>query len=67
MGASKSEDLPIALLEYGLAKLSMVINNVGECCKFVENGQSVIVLEKENRNAFAKELETYMYDKRKSL
>ena len=46
--SSKSEGLPVSLLEYGLAKLPVVVTNVGECGKVVENGKSGIVVEKEN-------------------
>ncbi|MCF6182663.1 glycosyltransferase [Lutibacter sp.] len=35
--ASKSEGLPVALLEYGLAKLSVVVTNVGDCANVVTN------------------------------
>ena len=63
--SSKSEGLPIALLEYGLAKLPVVITNVGECSKVVENGESGIVVEKENSTAFATALEMYISDKDK--
>lgn len=42
--ASKSEGLPIALLEYGLAKLPVVITNVGECDSVVSDELSGIVV-----------------------
>jgi len=35
--ASKSEGLPLALLEYGLASLPVVTTNVGDCKKVIEN------------------------------
>jgi len=38
--ASKSEGLPIALLEYGLAKLPVVITNVGECATVLQQGKN---------------------------
>ena len=37
--SSKSEGLPVALLEYGLAKLPVVCTNVGECEEVLENGK----------------------------
>ncbi|WP_158837985.1 glycosyltransferase [Polaribacter sp. L3A8] len=46
--SSKSEGLPLALLEYGLARLPVVVSNVGECGNVVTNGKSGIVVEKEN-------------------
>ncbi|AUC84413.1 glycosyltransferase [Polaribacter sp. ALD11] len=45
---SKSEGLPLALLEYGLAKLPVVVTNVGECAKVVENNKSGIVVTPNN-------------------
>ena len=35
--ASKSEGLPLALLEYGLASLPVVSTDVGDCKKIIEN------------------------------
>lgn len=46
--ASRSEGLPLALLEYGLAKLPVVVTNVGQCADIVENGVSGFLVEKEN-------------------
>nr|WP_208888999.1 glycosyltransferase family 4 protein [Polaribacter sejongensis] len=63
--SSKSEGLPVSLLEYGLAKLPVVVTDVGECSKVVENGQSGLVVEKENSIAFATALEMYISDKDK--
>jgi glycosyltransferase involved in cell wall biosynthesis len=67
--SSKSEGLPIALLEYGLTKLPVVVTNVGECSNVIENGQSGIVVEKENSIAMTKALEEYVLsaDKRSSF
>lgn len=42
--SSKSEGLPVALLEYGLAKLPVVVTNVGECGKVVKNNFSGLVV-----------------------
>ena len=67
--SSNSEGLPVTLLEYGLAKLPVVVTNVGECSKVIENGKSGIVVEKENSIALAKALEEYVLsaDKRSSF
>ncbi|WP_166382115.1 glycosyltransferase [Polaribacter sp. 11A2H] len=67
--SSNSEGLPVSLLEYGLAKLPVVVTNVGECSKVIENGKSGLIVEKENSNVFAKALEEYILsvDKRCSL
>jgi glycosyltransferase involved in cell wall biosynthesis len=42
--SSKSEGLPVALLEYGLAKLPVVVTDVGECGTVVSNGESGLVV-----------------------
>ena len=46
--SSKSEGLPLALLEYGLANLAVVVTDVGECKNVIEQFKSGIVIEKEN-------------------
>jgi len=51
--ASKSEGLPIALLEYGLASLPVIITNVGDCTKVVRNENTGLVVEKENSKELA--------------
>ncbi len=38
--SSKSEGLPVSLLEYGLAKLSVVCTDVGACASVIKHGQS---------------------------
>jgi glycosyltransferase involved in cell wall biosynthesis len=38
--SSKSEGLPLTLIEYGMAKLPVVVTNVGDCSKIIDNGQS---------------------------
>jgi glycosyltransferase involved in cell wall biosynthesis len=40
--SSDSEGLPISLLEYGLAKLPVVVTNVGDCAAVVTNKQIVV-------------------------
>ncbi|TYA71434.1 glycosyltransferase family 4 protein [Seonamhaeicola marinus] len=49
--SSKSEGLPIALLEYGFAKLPVVVTNVGDCLKVVSNEKEGYVVEKQNHEA----------------
>ncbi|KGL63246.1 glycosyltransferase family 4 protein [Polaribacter sp. Hel1_85] len=63
--SSKSEGLPISLLEYGLAKLPVVVTNVGECGKVIENGKSGIVVEKENSLELANAIEEYINSEEK--
>jgi len=59
--SSKSEGLPVSLLEYGLAGLPVVVTNVGEC-KNVVNSFGLIV-EKNNSEALFLALEQYIKDK----
>jgi glycosyltransferase involved in cell wall biosynthesis len=40
--SSKSEGLPISLLEYGLANLPAVVTNVGECSLIIKNPNFII-------------------------
>lgn len=49
---SKSEGLPISLLEYGLAKLPVVVTNVGDCGMVLVNNGGILV-EKENSKDLA--------------
>ena len=51
--SSRSEGLPIALLEYGLTGLPVVVTDVGDCAKVVENNKSGIVVAKENADELA--------------
>lgn len=48
--ASKSEGLPVALLEYGLAKLPVVVTGVGECGTVVSNLESGLVVPPNDEN-----------------
>ncbi|QVY65798.1 glycosyltransferase [Polaribacter sp. Q13] len=63
--SSKSEGLPVSLLEYGLAKLPVVVTNVGECGKVIENDKSGIVVDKENSFELANALEEYINSEEK--
>ena len=40
--SSKSEGLPISLLEYGLSKLPIVTTNVGECNLFIKDSRFIV-------------------------
>jgi glycosyltransferase involved in cell wall biosynthesis len=40
--SSKSEGLPISLLEYGLAKICILVTDVGECKSVVKNEISIV-------------------------
>ena len=54
--SSKFEGLPIALIEYGLAKLPVVCTNVGDCGKIVVHKKNGVLVEKEQPNALAQAL-----------
>lgn len=54
--SSKSEGLPIALLEYGLIELPVVVTNVGDCSKLVAHDQRGRVVQKEDASDLAKSL-----------
>ena len=54
--SSKSEGLPIALLEYGLASLPVVVTDVGECGKVVSHNESGLLVQPSNKYEFSKAL-----------
>ncbi len=49
--SSKSEGLPVALLEYGFAKLPTVVTNVGDCAKVISNENEGLIIEKQDHMA----------------
>jgi len=51
--SSRSEGLPLSLLEYGLAKLPVVVTDVGDCASVVENGKSGIIVKSNDYKALA--------------
>jgi len=53
---SKSEGLPVALLEYGLAKLAVVVTDVGECGTVVNNMENGLVVTPVNEEILAEAL-----------
>lgn len=66
--SSNSEGLPIALLEYGLAKLPVVVTDVGECASIINNNNGYIVPPK-NPFAFSEKLQILINseEKRKKI
>lgn len=54
--ASDSEGLPLALLEYGRAKLGVVVTDVGDCKQLIEEGVSGMLVPPKNPHAIAKKL-----------
>lgn len=65
--SSKSEGLPISLLEYGLAKLPVVVTDVGDCSKLVTHNKSGRVVIKENPVDFSKSLLFLLKNEEKSF
>lgn len=61
--SSVSEGLPVSLLEYGLAKLSVVVTNVGECRDVLGNGKYGLLVEPSNERELALNIETLINDK----
>ncbi|MFD0989543.1 glycosyltransferase [Mariniflexile jejuense] len=58
--SSKSEGLPLSLLEYGLARLPVIATQVGECAEVVKNDMGLLVNPKnsiELSQAFLKYIE----------
>jgi glycosyltransferase involved in cell wall biosynthesis len=64
--SSKTEGLPLALLEYGLAGLPVVVTNVGDCAKVVGNNQSGIVITKENSDELVAGILKLLLDQEKA-
>ncbi len=54
--SSKSEGLPLVLLEYGLAGLPVIITNVGDCSKVVSNSNLGALIPSQNTEALSKAL-----------
>lgn len=61
--SSKSEGLPLALLEYGLAKLPVVATNVGDCNKVITKNSEGVLVESGNYRAFCKAIINYINNK----
>jgi glycosyltransferase involved in cell wall biosynthesis len=65
--ASSSEGLPVALLEYGLMKLPVVVTNVGVCSSVVSNENNGLLVSKENELEFTSALENLIRNKSKRI
>lgn len=61
--SSKSEGLPVSLLEFGLAKLPVVVTNVGNCSILLEDKD--VVVEPENSMEFSQALLMLIKDQEK--
>lgn len=54
--SSKSEGLPLALLEYGLTKLPVISTNVGDCSKVILHNETGFLVSPQNSNEFEEKL-----------
>ena len=60
--SSKSEGLPVALLEYGMAGLPVVVTNVGECASVVKNKKTGIIVPPQDSESLSKAILFYIND-----
>lgn len=58
--SSKSEGLPLALLEYGIVKLPVVATNVGDCDKVITQPSEGFLVESGNTKEFLKSILNYI-------
>ncbi len=58
--SSKSEGLPLALLEYGLAKLPVVVTDVGDCSLVISDAREGQLVPPNNVEALSEGLLTYI-------
>ena len=58
--ASKSEGLPIALLEYGLAGLATITTQIGQCADVVLNQTNGLVVQPDNVTQLANAIKYYI-------
>lgn len=59
---SKSEGLPLALLEYGLAKLPVICTNVGNCSQLISDNSYGILLENDKAISIANAIVSFIED-----
>uniref|UniRef100_UPI0035613FB6 glycosyltransferase n=1 Tax=Seonamhaeicola sp. TaxID=1912245 RepID=UPI0035613FB6 len=62
--SSKSEGLPLALLEYGIAGLPSVATNVGDCNLVISNKNEGFLIESEDVNALKNALLSLIVDEK---
>lgn len=65
--SSKSEGLPLALLEYGLAGLPVVVTDVGDCNLVISNSSEGLIVPSENPKALTKAIERYINNPKKRI
>jgi glycosyltransferase involved in cell wall biosynthesis len=57
---SRSEGLPLALLEYGMAEMATVVTNVGQCPEVVDGGAAGILVPPASSQALADALRSLL-------
>lgn len=65
--SSKSEGLPVSLLEYGLAKLPVIVTNVGECANVIEKDKMGFVVPVEDTIELSNKLEKLIVSEEKRI
>lgn len=60
--ASKSEGLPMVLLEYAIAGLPVVVTNVGDCKEVISTEEEGLIVEAQNENQLANALLSLIND-----
>lgn len=60
--SSKSEGLPLALLEYGFGKLATVSTDVGDCKKVITNDEEGILVTSEDVSELSEAIKYYIKD-----
>ncbi|PTX61488.1 glycosyltransferase involved in cell wall biosynthesis [Kordia periserrulae] len=65
--SSKSEGLPIALLEYGLHKLAVLATDVGECHRVVSDETKGYLVPAKNEQVFAEKLQLLIDNQQERL
>lgn len=63
--SSDFEGLPLALLEYGLAELPVIVTDVGECKHVVHHKESGLVVPKRNEKRFSEAIKYLIDNKEK--
>jgi glycosyltransferase involved in cell wall biosynthesis len=64
---SKSEGLPVALLEYGLNKKAVVVTNVGEIPRLIQDGMNGLIVGAHNEIGFYNALVYFIENEKKRI
>ena len=64
--SSKSEGLPVSLLEYGLAGLPVVVTAVGQCSEVLDNGKCGLLVPPSNPEKMASSIEQLLENRSES-